>query len=68
MGEICAQKLCIDKTQTGAPSIVFILLFLHNGELTLHYFLTVECGFVQWAVRKEQKGICQSSSIQDIQY
>ena len=44
------------KTQTGDPSIVSTLhYFLHNGELTLHYFLTVDCGLVQWPVGQEQK-------------
>ena len=45
------------KTQTGDPSIVSTVhYFLHNGELTLHYFLTVDCGLVQWPVCQEQKG------------
>ena len=41
----------------GDPSIVPTLhYFLHNGELTLHYFLAVECDLVQWPVYQEQKG------------
>ena len=36
-------------------------IVLHNGELTLHYFRTEECGLVQWPVCQEQKGICQLS-------
>ena len=30
-------------------------IILHNGELTLHYFLTVNCDSVQWPVCQEQK-------------
>ena len=53
----CLNSFVTDKTQMCDPSIAPTLhYFLHNGELTLHYFLTVDGGLVQWPVCQEQKG------------
>ena len=52
----CGRFLTSNKIQTSGPPFVSTLLILHNGELTLHHFLTVKYGLLQWQSAKDKRG------------